>query len=94
MLRAIFPYNSYIINYMINESVTIFAHSASALQGTCLRTKWGPPMAIATTFSVVLFFSPRVQMKDLRLLQVSLENSPNFKEVDLRIPLAFSIQIK
>ncbi|XP_072591291.1 putative BPIFA4P protein [Vulpes vulpes] len=35
-----------------------------------------------------------VQMKDLRLLQVSLENSPNFKEVDLRIPLAFSIQIK
>ncbi|CAK7319817.1 LATH [Vulpes lagopus] len=35
-----------------------------------------------------------VQMKDLQLLQVSLENSPNFKEVDLRIPLAFSIQIK
>ncbi|EFB14881.1 hypothetical protein PANDA_006752, partial [Ailuropoda melanoleuca] len=34
-----------------------------------------------------------VQVKDLRLLQVYLENSPNFKGVDLRIPLAFSIQI-
>ncbi|XP_025732251.1 latherin-like [Callorhinus ursinus] len=35
-----------------------------------------------------------VQIKDLRLLQVCLENSPNFKGVELWIPLAFSIQIK
>ncbi|XP_006727595.1 latherin-like [Leptonychotes weddellii] len=35
-----------------------------------------------------------VQIKDLRLLQVCLENSPNFKGVKLRTPLAFSIQIK
>ncbi|XP_026358701.3 latherin-like [Ursus arctos] len=35
-----------------------------------------------------------VQVKDFRLLRVSLENSPNFKGVDLRIPLAFSIQTK
>ncbi|KAF3824801.1 hypothetical protein GH733_010135 [Mirounga leonina] len=34
-----------------------------------------------------------VQIKDLRLLQVCLENSPNFKGVKLRTPLAFSIQI-
>ncbi|XP_032276061.1 LOW QUALITY PROTEIN: latherin-like [Phoca vitulina] len=35
-----------------------------------------------------------VQIKDLRLLQVCLENSPNFKGVKLRTPFAFSIQIK
>ncbi|XP_047600159.1 latherin-like [Lutra lutra] len=35
-----------------------------------------------------------VQITDFRLLQVYLENSPNFKGVELWIPLAFSIQIK
>ncbi|XP_039104608.1 putative BPIFA4P protein [Hyaena hyaena] len=35
-----------------------------------------------------------VQMKDLRLFEVSLENSPDFKGVELQMPLAFSIQIK
>ncbi|XP_045836393.1 latherin-like [Meles meles] len=35
-----------------------------------------------------------VQITDFRLLQVYLENSPNFKGVELRIPLAFSVQIK
>uniref|UniRef100_A0A673V022 Lipid-binding serum glycoprotein N-terminal domain-containing protein n=1 Tax=Suricata suricatta TaxID=37032 RepID=A0A673V022_SURSU len=35
-----------------------------------------------------------VQMKDLRLFEVFLENSPDFKGVELRMPLAFSIQIK
>ncbi|GAB5569285.1 lipid binding protein precursor [Prionailurus iriomotensis] len=35
-----------------------------------------------------------VQMKDLRLFQVFIETSPDFKGIDLRMPLAFSIQIK
>ncbi|KAF0878407.1 BPIB1 protein, partial [Crocuta crocuta] len=35
-----------------------------------------------------------VQMKDLQLFEVSLENSPDFKGVELQMPLAFSIQIK
>lgn len=77
---------------MINESVTVFVDFQPLLCRGLAFTQSGVPQGLRPQPS--LFFSHRVQMKDLRLFQVVLENTPGFKGVEVRMPWAFSIQIK